>query len=225
VRRLSLPLVNTEFIMQDRYDAAKATMEQVKRPVSTTPCNPSGDNSDSEGSHQSMPPKKNTPSQELQINSDLERFIEALPHLEPSTILFILQVLIFPSVAYIHAHLVLLLEGQCSNLLLRKKSFVETLNSLPMVSYNISNQSLMNITNQLPFTLNTCFASGLCPFCILRNFHLRHCHSNTLIIMLLAQHQEPFQQIICLTPHHKEHCLDKTLPIRQMIYQVMLQSI
>ncbi len=48
-----------------------------------TPGNPYGDDSDSEGSHQSMPPKKNTPSQELQINSDLEWFIEALPHLEP----------------------------------------------------------------------------------------------------------------------------------------------
>jgi hypothetical protein len=48
-----------------------------------TPCNPYSDDTDSEGSHQSMPPKKNTPSQELQINSDLEWFIEALPHLEP----------------------------------------------------------------------------------------------------------------------------------------------
>ncbi len=48
----------------------------------TTPSNPYGDDTDSEGSHQSMPPKKNTPSQELQINSDLEQFIEALPHLK-----------------------------------------------------------------------------------------------------------------------------------------------
>jgi hypothetical protein len=30
-----------------------------------------------------MPPKKNAPSQELWINSDLEWFIEALPNLEP----------------------------------------------------------------------------------------------------------------------------------------------
>jgi hypothetical protein len=83
VHGLPLPLVNTEIIMHARYDDVKATIEQFKRPVPTTPLNPYGDDSDSEGSHQSMPPKKNTPSQELQINSDLERFIEALPHLEP----------------------------------------------------------------------------------------------------------------------------------------------
>ncbi len=81
VRGLSLPLVNIEIIMQDRYDAVKATIEKFKRPVPTTSRNPYGDDSDSEGSHQSMPPKKNTPSQKLQINSDLERFIEALSHL------------------------------------------------------------------------------------------------------------------------------------------------
>ncbi len=63
--KLLLPLVATEIIMQDRYDAVKATIEQFKRPVSTTTCNPCGDISDSEGSHQSMPPKKNAPSQEL----------------------------------------------------------------------------------------------------------------------------------------------------------------
>ncbi len=74
------------------------------------------------------------------------------------TILFILQGMIFPSVAYVHAHLVLLRGGQ------RKKIFVETLDILTMVSYNIPNQSLMNIKNQLPFTLNTCFASSLSPF-------------------------------------------------------------
>jgi hypothetical protein len=80
---LSLPLVNTEIIMQDRYDAVKATIEKFKRPVPTSPHNPYGDDSDSEVSHQRKPPNKNTPSQELQINSDLERFIEALPHIEP----------------------------------------------------------------------------------------------------------------------------------------------
>jgi hypothetical protein len=76
VCRLLLPLVNTEIIMQNRYDAVKATIEKFNRPVPTTPRNPYGDNSDSEGSHQSTPPKKNNPSQELQIKSDL-------PHLEP----------------------------------------------------------------------------------------------------------------------------------------------
>jgi hypothetical protein len=83
VRRVSLPLVNTETIMQDRYDAVKATIGKLKRPVPTTPCNPYGDDADSEGSHQSMPPKKNTPCRELQINSDLEQFIDALSYLEP----------------------------------------------------------------------------------------------------------------------------------------------
>ena len=79
---LSLPLVHMEIIMQDRYDAVKATIEKFKRPVPTTPSNPYGDTSDSEESHQSVPPKKNTSSQEPQI-TDLEQFIEALPHLEP----------------------------------------------------------------------------------------------------------------------------------------------
>ncbi len=87
---LLLPLVKTEIIMQDRYDAVKATIEQFKRPVPTTPRNPYSDNSDSEGSHQSMPLKKNTPSQELQMNSDLEQFIAALPHLEPIHYSFLL---------------------------------------------------------------------------------------------------------------------------------------
>ncbi len=63
---------------------------------------------------------------------------------------------------------------------MRKKVYTETLNTLPMVSYNIPNQSLMTITNQLPFTFNTCFASSLSHFCILRNFLLRHCHNDTL---------------------------------------------
>ncbi len=211
VHGLLLPLVNT------RYDAVKATIEKFKRPVPTTPRNPYGDNTDSEGSHQSMPPKNNTPSQELQINLDMERFIEALPHLEPIHI--ILQGRKIPSVVYVHAHLVLLHGGQCSKLILRKKIFVETHHTLPILSYNILNQSLMNIRNQLPFTFDTCFANGLSPFCILRNFLLRHCHNDTLRIMLLI-HQEPFQKIICITLHHKEHCNNKTLPIRQLIYQV-----
>jgi hypothetical protein len=83
VRGLLLPQVNTEIILQDRYDAVKATIKKIKSPAPTMPRNSYGDNSDSEGSHQSMPPKKNSPSQELQINSGLERFIEALSHLEP----------------------------------------------------------------------------------------------------------------------------------------------
>jgi hypothetical protein len=83
VHRLLLPQVNTKIIMQDRYDAVKATIKELKSPAPTMPSNPYGDNSDSECSHQSMPPKKNSPSQELQINSGLEWFIEALPHLEP----------------------------------------------------------------------------------------------------------------------------------------------
>jgi hypothetical protein len=69
VCRFLLPLVNTEIIMQDRYDAANITIEKFKRPVPTTPCNPYGDNSDSEGSHQSIPPKKNTPHQELRMKT------------------------------------------------------------------------------------------------------------------------------------------------------------
>jgi hypothetical protein len=62
VHGLSLPLVNTEIIMQERYDAVKATIEKLKRLVPTIPRNPYGEDTDSEGSHQSMPPKKNTPS-------------------------------------------------------------------------------------------------------------------------------------------------------------------
>jgi hypothetical protein len=43
--------------------------------------------------------------------------------LNPSTILFFLQGIIFPSGAYVHARLVLHPGGQCSILLLRKKIF------------------------------------------------------------------------------------------------------
>jgi hypothetical protein len=43
VHRLLLPLVNTEIIMQDRYDGVKVLIEKFKRPVPTTPFNPYGD--------------------------------------------------------------------------------------------------------------------------------------------------------------------------------------
>ncbi len=91
VRGLSLPQVNMEIIMQVRYDAVKATIEKFKKNVPTKSLTPYDDTkSESKDSHQSKPPKKNTPSQEQRINSDLERFIEALPHLEPIHYSFLL---------------------------------------------------------------------------------------------------------------------------------------
>jgi hypothetical protein len=134
VSRLLLPQVNTEIIMQDRYDAVKATIGKFKKNVPTKSRTPYDTESESKVSHQSKPPKKKTPSHELQINSDLEQFIEALPHLEPIHYAFCLS----PSVAYVHACLVLHPRGQCSILLLRKKIIVETCFILPMamVSYN-----------------------------------------------------------------------------------------
>jgi hypothetical protein len=192
VHGLLVPLVNTEIIMQDRYDALKASIEKFKRPVPTTPSNPYGDNTDSEGSHQSMPPKKNSHSQELRINSDLEWFIEALPHLEPSHYSFHLAGKENFKCCLCSCSPCLTSWRTIFNIDFEKDFFVETLHTLPMVSYNIPNQSLMTIMNQLPFTFDICFASSLSPFLILRNFLLRHCHYNTLTIMLLI-HQEPFQ--------------------------------
>jgi hypothetical protein len=66
VHGLLLSQVNTETIMQDRHDAVKATIEKFKKNVPTKSRTPYDTKSESKGSHQSKPTKKNTPSQELQ---------------------------------------------------------------------------------------------------------------------------------------------------------------
>ncbi len=58
-------------------------MEKFKQSVHVQTRTPYDTNNESKVSHQSKSSKTNTLSQEIHINSNLEWFIEALPHLEP----------------------------------------------------------------------------------------------------------------------------------------------
>jgi hypothetical protein len=81
-RRCSIPTLKYAINMQQRYAAARATVECFTRPVQTPQktFSPYGDSD--EESDCSAPSPKKTNAIEMKIDESLKKFIDALPHLE-----------------------------------------------------------------------------------------------------------------------------------------------
>jgi hypothetical protein len=87
MQHIQIPTLSYQIIMQERYEAAKATIKAYKKAVAISK-NKSSIYSNSEGSDdgplsddENVPKKTDT--NELKIDESLLHFIEALPHLEP----------------------------------------------------------------------------------------------------------------------------------------------
>ena len=81
-RQCSIAHLNYTINMQERYAAARVTIEQFTRPVQTPQKTFSPYDDSDEESDCSPPTPKNTKATEMKIDDSLRNFIEALPHLE-----------------------------------------------------------------------------------------------------------------------------------------------
>ncbi len=154
-RRFPTPNLVYKINMQARYAVVRATVLQYTLPVPIPKKTPSPYGDSEEESDSPAPSPKKTDATEMKIDKSLQVFIEALPHLAPLHYGLELQALnekgycicslakcLTPS----RKNVTLLMIIQC----VRQDIFKV------LVFFNIVVGRVMNITQQLPFTLQHC---------------------------------------------------------------------
>jgi hypothetical protein len=141
--------------MQQRYAAARVTVECFTRPVQTLQktFSPYGDSD--EESDCSPPSPKKTNAIEMEIDEYLKNFIEALPHLELFIVGSSFKHQVEKDIVFVLLRNAFLLGGKNITLIMIIQ-FVRQDSSMVKVYFNIVVIKGMIIMKQLPFILQIC---------------------------------------------------------------------
>jgi hypothetical protein len=155
-RQCSIPNLKYARNMQQRFAAARATVDQYTRPVQQIPKNTFSPYGDSDEDLDGPPPSpKKADATEMKINESLQIFIEALPHLETLHYGFRFQAL--NGNGYCFCALAKCLSPWKKNITLIM--IIQCVGQdffMVLVFFNIVVIRGMIITQQLPFILQNC---------------------------------------------------------------------